>query len=83
MPRPQAVQRSRRGRKKRVANRPAGGDRIQLDVIAIEHGRLYAERIPDATLRVVDDCGHAMYFERTEAFAGAVIEFLTGSEAAA
>jgi pimeloyl-ACP methyl ester carboxylesterase len=45
-------------------------------VIPIEHGRLYAERIPDATLRIVEDCGHAMYFEQPEAFADAVIEFL-------
>ena len=51
-------------------------------VLSIEHGRRYAERIPNATLRIVDDCGHAMYFERPEAFAGAVSEFLSGSEAA-
>ena len=52
-------------------------------VIPIEHGRLYAERIPDATLQIVEDCGHAMYFERTEAFADAVTEFLlSGSESA-
>jgi pimeloyl-ACP methyl ester carboxylesterase len=50
-------------------------------VIPIEHGRLYAERIPNATLRIVEDCGHAMYFERTAAFADAVTEFLTASEA--
>jgi pimeloyl-ACP methyl ester carboxylesterase len=45
-------------------------------VIPIEHGRRYAERIPDATLRVIEDCGHAMYFERPDAFADAVTEFL-------
>jgi pimeloyl-ACP methyl ester carboxylesterase len=45
-------------------------------VVPIEHGRRYAERIPNATLRVVEDCGHAMYFERPEAFAEAVSEFL-------
>jgi pimeloyl-ACP methyl ester carboxylesterase len=45
-------------------------------VVPIEHGRLYAERIPDATLRIVEDCGHAMYFEQPEAFADAIIEFL-------
>jgi pimeloyl-ACP methyl ester carboxylesterase len=45
-------------------------------VIPIEHGRIYAERIPDATLQIVEDCGHAMYFERPEAFADAVTEFL-------
>jgi pimeloyl-ACP methyl ester carboxylesterase len=49
-------------------------------VMPIEHGRRYAERIPDATLHIVEDCGHAMYFERTEAVADAVIAFLTGSE---
>jgi pimeloyl-ACP methyl ester carboxylesterase len=52
-------------------------------VIPIEHGRLYAERIADATLQIVEDCGHAMYFEQTEAFADAVTEFLlSGSESA-
>jgi pimeloyl-ACP methyl ester carboxylesterase len=50
----------------------AGDDRV----IPIEHGRIYAERIPDATLQIVEDCGHAMYFERPEAFADAVSEFL-------
>jgi pimeloyl-ACP methyl ester carboxylesterase len=50
-------------------------------VVPIEQGRRYAERIPDATLRVVEDCGHAMYFERPEAFADVVTEFLSGSEA--
>jgi pimeloyl-ACP methyl ester carboxylesterase len=45
-------------------------------VVSLEHGRLYAERIPNATLQLVEDCGHAMYFEQTEAFANAVIEFL-------
>jgi pimeloyl-ACP methyl ester carboxylesterase len=45
-------------------------------VVPIEHGRIYAERIPDATLQIVEDCGHAMYFERPEAFADAVTEFL-------
>jgi pimeloyl-ACP methyl ester carboxylesterase len=45
-------------------------------VVPVEHGRRYAERIPDATLRIVEDCGHAMYFERPEAFANSVTEFL-------
>ena len=45
-------------------------------VIPIEHGRIYAERIAAATLQIVEDCGHAMYFERPEAFADAVTEFL-------
>jgi pimeloyl-ACP methyl ester carboxylesterase len=45
-------------------------------VVPIEHGRLYAERIPDATMQVIGDCGHAMYFEQPDAFADAVTEFL-------
>ena len=45
-------------------------------VIPIEHGRLYAERIPDATLQIVEDCGHAMYFERPEAFADAATQVM-------
>jgi pimeloyl-ACP methyl ester carboxylesterase len=47
-------------------------------VVPIAHGHRYAELIPKAELTVVEDCGHAMYFERPAEFAGVVTEFLTG-----
>lgn len=50
-------------------------------LIPIEHGRRYAELIPSARLAVVEDCGHAMYFERPAEFAEVTTEFLaTGAE---
>lgn len=45
-------------------------------LVPIAHGHRYAARIPKAEFTVVDDCGHAMYFERPEAFADVVVEFL-------
>jgi len=48
-------------------------------IVPIEHGRRYAELIPDAELKVVEDCGHAMYFERPEEFASSVTDFLIGA----
>ncbi|HZB32062.1 MAG TPA: alpha/beta fold hydrolase [Streptosporangiaceae bacterium] len=45
-------------------------------LIPIAHGHRYAERIPNAEFAVVDDCGHAMYFERPAAFADLVTDFL-------
>jgi pimeloyl-ACP methyl ester carboxylesterase len=48
-------------------------------LIPVEHGRRYAERIPGAEFRVVDDCGHAMYLERPGEFADVVTDFLAGA----
>jgi pimeloyl-ACP methyl ester carboxylesterase len=45
-------------------------------LIPIAHGHRYAERIPDAQFAVVEDCGHAMYFERPAAFADLTVDFL-------
>lgn len=47
-------------------------------IVPIAHGHRYAELIPDAELTVVEDCGHAMYFERPEEFASTVTDFLIG-----
>jgi pimeloyl-ACP methyl ester carboxylesterase len=44
-------------------------------VIPRIHAERYAERIPNARLEIVETCGHAMYFERTDAFADAVLAF--------
>jgi pimeloyl-ACP methyl ester carboxylesterase len=51
----------------------AGDDRL----IPIAHGHRYAELIPQATFAVVEDCGHAMYFEQPPAFADVTAGFLT------
>ena len=47
-------------------------------VVPIAHGRRYAELIPGASFTVVENCGHAMYFERPDEFAGIVADFLAG-----
>lgn len=49
-----------------------GNDKL----IPIAHGHRYAELIPNAEFAVVDDCGHAMYFERPAEFAGITADFL-------
>jgi pimeloyl-ACP methyl ester carboxylesterase len=47
-------------------------------IVPLAHGRRYAELIHGAELTVIEDCGHAMYFERPSEFASAVTEFLAG-----
>ncbi|HEV8558274.1 MAG TPA: alpha/beta fold hydrolase [Actinophytocola sp.] len=49
-----------------------GNDKL----IPIAHGHRYAELIPNAEFTVVDDCGHAMYFERPAEFAEVTVDFL-------
>ncbi|MFI7128728.1 alpha/beta fold hydrolase [Nonomuraea sp. NPDC050153] len=49
-------------------------------VIPVAHGARYAELIPQARFSQVEDCGHAMYFERPEEFARIVTEFLAEAE---
>ena len=48
------------------------------EVVSVEHGRRYAERIPDATLKVFEGCGHAVLVERTDPAVEAIVEFLEG-----
>jgi len=50
-------------------------------VIPVAHGERYAELIPQARFSQIEDCGHAMYFERPEEFAQVVTEFLADVEA--
>jgi pimeloyl-ACP methyl ester carboxylesterase len=47
-------------------------------VIPRTHAERYAERIADARLDVIRDCGHAMYGEKPEEFAHAVLAFTNG-----
>jgi pimeloyl-ACP methyl ester carboxylesterase len=44
-------------------------------IIPVAHGRRYAERIPAARFTEIEDCGHAMYFERPAEFAAVTIDF--------
>lgn len=45
-------------------------------IVPLEHGRRYAERIPNARLQMVENCGHALHLERPEECARVVVEFL-------
>lgn len=46
-------------------------------LVPVEIGESYQRAIPDARLTVIDDCGHAVYMERPDAFFAAVMPFLT------
>ncbi len=48
-------------------------------LIPVAHGRRYAERIPAARFTEIEDCGHAMYFERPAEFAAVTIDFAVTS----
>jgi pimeloyl-ACP methyl ester carboxylesterase len=65
----------RRLRRITVPTLVAWGDDDRL--VPIAHGHRYAELIPRAAFAVVQDCGHAMYFERPSAFADVTTDFLT------
>lgn len=45
-------------------------------LVPIAHGHRYAELIPNAVFTQVEDCGHAMYFERPAEFAQITTDFL-------
>jgi pimeloyl-ACP methyl ester carboxylesterase len=48
-------------------------------VIPRAHAERYVERIPDARLEVIEDCGHALYGEKPEEIAAAVLAFTNGA----
>ncbi|MQA11752.1 MAG: alpha/beta fold hydrolase [Pseudonocardiaceae bacterium] len=50
-------------------------------LIPIAHGHRYAELISKAEFTVIEDCGHAMYFERPAEFASVTADFLARSSA--
>lgn len=47
-------------------------------IIPVECGELYQQALGNATLRVIDHCGHSPQIEKPEEFHGAVAEFLAG-----
>jgi pimeloyl-ACP methyl ester carboxylesterase len=48
-------------------------------VIPVAHARRYAAGIPAARFTEIEDCGHAMYFERPAEFAAVTIDFAAAS----
>jgi pimeloyl-ACP methyl ester carboxylesterase len=48
----------------------------QDEIIPLDCGRQYSERIPRAELRVIPDCGHFVHLDKPQALADAVREFL-------
>jgi pimeloyl-ACP methyl ester carboxylesterase len=52
-------------------------------VIPPEHSEAYAAAIDGAVLRVLPQCGHALYFEEPDLVAGEVISFLSATSAPA
>jgi pimeloyl-ACP methyl ester carboxylesterase len=64
------------GRLRRVSARTLVVAAGEDGVIPLAHCERYAERIPDARLQVVEDCGHALYVERPEAVTDVVTSFL-------
>lgn len=53
----------------------AGEDRL----VPRAHAQRYAERIPNARLEVIPDCGHALHGERPAEVTAAVVEHLEGT----
>jgi len=45
-------------------------------IVPVECGAQYARLLPDATLRVLERCGHLPPVEQPDAFAGLVLDFL-------
>ena len=47
-------------------------------IIPLECGELYQQALPNATLKVIDDCGHSPQIEKPQEFQNLVTEFLAG-----
>ena len=54
----------------------------QDKIVACENSRILADRIPQATLRVLDPAGHLFWFEQAEETRKAVLAFLSGQRPA-
>ena len=53
----------------------------QDGILPVAHARVAEGRIPNATLQILDYCGHTPQFERPEEFNALVLEFLSRQEA--
>ena len=47
-------------------------------IIPVECGELYRQALPNANLRIIDNCGHSPALEKPPEFLAAVTEFLSG-----
>ena len=47
-------------------------------IVPVECGELYIRALPNATLKVIDHCGHSPQIEKPQEFHSAVSEFLSG-----
>ena len=47
-------------------------------IVPVECGELYQSALPNATLKVIDHCGHSPQIEKPQIFHSAVSEFLSG-----
>ena len=47
-------------------------------VLPLKHGHLAKVKLPNATLEIMEGCGHIPFFERSEEFNRAVLSFLSG-----
>jgi len=48
-------------------------------IVPLNCGEIYARELPNATLHVIDNCGHSPHNERPNAFLQAVVPFLTAA----
>ena len=46
-------------------------------IIPVECGELYQKALPNATLKIIDNCGHSPAVEKTQEFLSTVTEFLS------
>ena len=50
----------------------------QDKLIPLAHGEYYAKHLPNSRLKVIEECGHMLPFEKTEEFVRHTVEFLSG-----
>ena len=48
----------------------------QDQIVSVEHADVVAKKLPDAKVRIFDDCGHFPMLEHTQAFNDLLLEFL-------
>ncbi len=48
-------------------------------IVPLNCGEIYASELPNATLKVIDNCGHSPHNERPDAFLQEVVPFLTAA----
>ena len=46
-------------------------------VLPLKHGYLAKEKLPNARLKIMEECGHIPFFEKSDEFNRLVLEFLS------